>query len=373
MSFSSIIKLLIGISFFVFLFPVFVKADCVTGPDGWVVCDSGPGSTATRATTCDQVTQAGSTCGAGSGCGDTGCYNCQSQGNCQGGGSTPSGNNCPAGQVWNDCASGTNTCVPGEKWSDCKTGSDTRVYGQEPNCSTSCTNGRYENVCTGGNAPTYGCYKEDCFEYNCGWRQQCMDTNCGWRSRYVRNEGWDEYWACDQYCSGDYWACDRYCYNGRMETCGGECYGWSNQWREDCNTSCNGTRTIVVSGSNTCAGGYSWDNCANGGTNSCQGSCVNLPCNSVAPSVPGLTSPASGAEISGTETSLAGATASWGTACSGQNYQFNIYVQQCDAIMTPTTLWKTVSASGNNFNELFTGVGGKGYCWTANSSNGVTT
>ena len=97
----STIKLGIFLFVFVLLAPVFAKADCVTGPDGWIVCDSG------RATTCDQLSGNGTeTCGAGSGCGPTGCYNCASQGNCQGGGSTPSGNNCPHGQVWNDCASG---------------------------------------------------------------------------------------------------------------------------------------------------------------------------------------------------------------------------------------------------------------------------
>lgn len=350
-----------------------VKADCVTGDTGWITCDYGNGSQ--RAMTCDQLSGIGTeTCGAGSGCGPTGCYNCASQGNCQGGGGTPSGNNCPAGQVWNDCASGTNTCVPGEKWNACKTGSNTITNcRQVPNCNTTCTDQGVWSDCTGGNNPTYSCWQESCAQYNCGWRQQCMDYNCGWRWQYVRNEGWEQYWGCDQYCSGDYWACDNYCWGGHWATCGGECRGWGPAYmHQSCNTQCNGTNT-VCDGSNTCQGGYSWDNCANGGTNSCQGGCVNLPCNSVAPSTPGLTSPVSGAEVSGTETTLAGATASWGTACSGQNYQFNIYVQQCDAIMNPTTLWKTVTASGNNFNELFTGVGGKGYCWTAEATNGVTT
>ena len=341
-----------------------VKAVCfwdydpLTGQNTWWRCDD----------SVPKCIEDGGTveCGAGVGCGPTGCYDCATSGTCSGGGG--GGLNCPAGSVVDSCASGGDCPRADQQRTICDPQTNCR---QEPNCSTSCTDQGVWSDCT-ANEPTTQCYKEDCIEYNCGWRQQCMDVNCGWRDRWVRNEGWEQYWGCDQYCAGDYWACDRYCYNGRMETCGGGCIAWGSPYmHQDCNTQCNGTNTVCDGGGN-CRNVTVYD-CLPGTSSTCQEGCTPVPCNSVAPSVPGLTSPASGAEISGTETSLAGATASWGTACSGQNYQFNIYVQQCDAIMTPTTLWKTVSASGNNFNELFTGVGGKGYCWTANSSNGVTT
>ncbi|MDP1743905.1 MAG: hypothetical protein Q8L51_03935 [Candidatus Amesbacteria bacterium] len=203
-------------------------------------------------------------------------------------------------------------------------------------------------------------------------RSQCMDYNCGWRWQYVRNEGWEEYWGCDQYCAGDYWACDRYCYNGRMETCGGECLGWSNQWREDCTDPCldRGETRTVCDGSNTCQGGYSWDNCANNGTNSCRGGCVPLPCNSVAPSVPFLVSPKNNANVSGTSATLNLVVDSYGTPCAGGNTnQITIYVNQCDALTPATTLWKTTASTS----EVYTGAGGKGYCWSAEATNGVTT
>ena len=359
-------KLFILLAFLLFLFfgRTIVSAACVTGPNGWIYCDNDNGSQV-RATTCGQLSGVGTdTCGAGSGCGSTGCYNCASQGNCGGGGTTPQGNNCPAGYVYNDCATGNNTCIPGEKWSDCKTGSnniqcrteyndcatDTRTYEECPNCwNTSC----WGDTCQGGMQCSGG-------RYEFGW-----DFVCTARDDWT-GECWDGYWnessrLVDQNCnwsncaSGSPAGCDRQCSGTKQCQTGGGCTGGDKR---------------ICTGENNCKGGYSWDNCANNGKNDCRGGCVPVPCNSVAPSVPFLVSPVGNANVSGTVATLQYNTAGFGTPCAGGNVnRFNIYVNQCDALTPATTLWKTTASTS----EVYTGQGGKGYCWSAEATNGVTT
>lgn len=358
------------VSWLVFIIPdsIYAAPICTTitqgSQAGWITCQDSPSSPRVRATTCDQLSGIGSqTCGAGSGCGLTGCYNCASQGNCGGGGTTPQGNSCPVGYVWNDCATGDNTCVPGEKWSDCKTGSnniqcrteydgcaiDTRTYETCPNCwNTSC----WSDTCQGGMR---------CTNSNC--RSEWYFT-CTARDEWT-GECWDGYWdvgeVCDQDCnwsncaSGSSGGCNTQCSGTKQCQTGGECQGGDKQ---------------ICTGENTCKGGYSWDNCANNGTNTCRGGCVPLPCNSVAPSVPYLVSPVGNANVSGTVATLSLVVDSYGTPCAGGNTnQVNIYVNQCDTLTPATTLWKTTA----NTSEVYIGLGGKGYCWAAEATNGVTT
>lgn len=92
-------------------------------------------------------------------------------------------------------------------------------------------------------------------------------------------------------------------------------------------------------------------------------------CTPVAPATVSLTSPADRASVStATVNLLWNAPTSWGTACSGANNQYQVYV---DNFIPPTTLRATVPAGTTN--TTFTGMRGETYHWKVVASNGQAT
>ncbi len=86
--------------------------------------------------------------------------------------------------------------------------------------------------------------------------------------------------------------------------------------------------------------------------------CANSP-----PAAPTLVSPAEGAKLSTTSVNLLwNAPSSWGTACSGANNQYSVYVAW------PSTLLATLPAGTTA--TTFTGTRGTDYAWEVTANNG---
>lgn len=105
---------------------------------------------------------------------------------------------------------------------------------------------------------------------------------------------------------------------------------------------------------------------------------INCPpaCTNTAPNSPTLVLPASEAGLTSTAVTLMwSAPSSWGTNCSGNNNQYQLYLDSCAPapapIANPTTLLATVSSA--TLSRSYTGTRGNTYCWKVRATNGAST
>ncbi len=88
-------------------------------------------------------------------------------------------------------------------------------------------------------------------------------------------------------------------------------------------------------------------------------------CSNIAPTGLTLTSPAEGATIPGTTTTLSWSLSSWGTNCAGSTNQYKVYV---DDLITPVSTQTTSSLTGNYSYSGTSGI----HTWKIVATNGAT-
>ena len=211
----------------------------------------------------------------------------------------------------------------------------------------------------GVSACTSGCaswtYKWKCSPnppYNCWFTGTCNST-----------------FACVSCNSGSY-VCNRGCCHYGTPSPGG---GGGGGGGVSCaaGTQPITTYTTGVECHEECKFRCSWSECGN----LCKEVCgtVQTPtttcqpvCSSGAPSAVTLNAPGNGADQSVSTVSLLwSGPSSWGTACSGANNQYSVYV---DSFNPPTTLRATLP--GSTSQTTFTGTRGTTYYWKVVASNG---
>ena len=156
--------------------------------------------------------------------------------------------------------------------------------------------------------------------------------------------------------SGDASVCTNQSWSGGVINCGGS---WDNQ-----------TCTAQTSNNNYVYTKY-WQKCE-GSFSNCSPLCsktanysITTPCSNIAPTGLTLTSPAEGATIPGTTTTLSWSLSSWGTNCAGSTNQYKVYV---DDLITPVSTQTTSSLTGNYSYSGTSGI----HTWKIVATNGAT-